>query len=502
MDTSETRKRGFSFNADEIVRVGENAWRSALADEVAFMIDGAAYFDTLDEAFAAAKRSIWIIGWDFNADINLRPEQPVAKLGDTLRSLVEAQPELEIRILVWAMGPIYSGKSLSLFSKAGWHDHPRIHLRFDARHAVRGSHHQKMVIVDDCLAFIGGIDLTAKRWDDSRHLPENPLRVTPAGEAYEPVHDLQAAVAGNAAQMIGDLARRRWVMATGEQIARHAPCNPIWPTSLTTDFGGCEIALARTEPGIRGRKSRKEAIRLTMDALAAARDSIYIETQYLASFRVGKLLEMRLREPDGPEIVVIVTRMSHGFLEKVMMGGNRDRLVRRLKRADRHDRLRVLYPVVADDEGRAHDILVHAKLIVVDDRFIRLGSSNLNNRSEGLDTESDIAIEAETGACRAAILSLRDRLMAEHMDASEQAVRTAVTRHASLRGAIEELNVKPRGLRELAVIVQTGKTEPVFGTELVDPKAPISPLSKLRSLGETLACWFSNAIPAWRRSPK
>jgi phosphatidylserine/phosphatidylglycerophosphate/cardiolipin synthase-like enzyme len=490
-----------SLNPDQIVKVGVNAWRAAVAERVGFMVDGAAYFTALDEAVRQARRTIWIVGWDFNPDIYLRPDRPSETLGELLRSLVEANGDLEIRILVWAMGPIYSGKSLSLFSENSWSAHPRIHLRFDRRHAIRGSHHQKFVTIDDHLAFIGGIDLTHKRWDEPRHDPDNPLRVTPSGEAYEPVHDLQAALSGSAAAMIADLARRRWRHALGEEISPVAveSDEALWPQSVSDDFGGCEIALARTEPGIRGRKSRREAMRLTMDAIASARDSIYIETQYLASFEVGRLLAKRLAEAEGPEVVVIVTKQSHGFLEKIMMGANRDRLIRRLKRADRYGRFRALSPVVPDRHGGECDILVHAKLVVVDDRFIRLGSSNLNNRSEGLDTESDIAIEAENGACKGAILSLRDRLMAEHLDCSEQDVRAAVTRRASLIGAIEDLNVKPRGLRALDVDAHKGETGPVFGTGLVDPRKPFTPIKGARRLWESLLARLSATAPQQRK---
>lgn len=489
-----------SFDTNPIVKVGVNAWRAAVAERVGFMVDGAAYFTALDEALRNARRTIWIIGWDFNPDIHLRPDRSSEQLCELLRGLVEANDLLEIRILVWAMGPIYSGKSLSLFTESSWSAHPRIHLRFDRRHAIRGSHHQKLVVIDDQLAFIGGIDLTHKRWDDPRHDPDNPLRVTPSGERYEPVHDLQAALSGSAAAMIGDLARRRWRHANGEEIGPAAVDvdQVLWPTSVSDDFRGCEVALARTEPGIRGRKSRREAMRLTMDAIASAKDSIYIETQYLASFEVGRLLARRLSEADGPEVVVIVTRLSHGFLEKIMMGANRDRLIRRLKRADRYGRFRALYPVVPDRGGAECDILVHAKLVVVDDRFIRLGSSNLNNRSEGLDTESDIAIEAESGACRGAILSLRDRLMAEHLDCSEQDVRAAVTRRASLVGAIEELNVKPRGLRALDVDANAGETGPVFGTGLVDPRKPFTPIKGARRIWEALVGRMNAVAPRQR----
>ena len=472
-------------SADNIIKVGANAWRSAKADRIAFLIDGADYYTRLNEALRCATKTIWIIGWDFNPDIYLRPERPSETLGELLLSLVERNPDLEIRILVWAMGPIYSGKSLSLFSEKTWSTHPRIHLRFDSKHPLRGSHHQKFVCIDETIAFLGGIDLTARRWDDNQHLATNPMRVTPDGETYEPVHDLQAAMTGAAAAMIGDLARRRWHRATGETVEPGEIDSPIWPQALPTELSDCYIALALTEPGFLGRKSRKEAFRLTIDAMAAARSHIYIETQYLASFGIAEILERRLAEPDGPEIVVIVTRISHGFLEKVMMGNNRDRLIRRLKRADRHDRLRVLYPVVPTADGREQDVIIHSKLMVIDDYFLRLGSSNLNNRSEGLDTESDIAVEAANGNCREAIANLRNRLIAEHVAASLEDVELSLARTGSMIETIRELNTGPRGLRSLDIKTK-GEINPVWGTDLVDPKKPFWPLQKVRAGVDTL----------------
>lgn len=470
-----------------IIKVGINAWRSAKADKVGFLIDTADYYASLDEAFRQARKTVWIIGWDFNPDIYLRPDRPSQSLGELLRSLVEKSPDLEIRILIWAMGPIYSGKSLALFSKNTWSAHPRIHLRFDGKHPLRGSHHQKLVCIDDAIAFIGGIDLTARRWDTSEHRAVDPLRLTPDGDPYEPVHDLQAALAGDAARMVGKLARRRWQRATREAITATEPVQDIWPAHVEPALGGCDVALALTEPGFLGRNGRREAVRLTIAALAAAKRHIYIETQYLAYFGIAKVLERRLAEPHGPEIVVVVTRISHGFLEKLMMGGNRDRLIRRLKRADSFNRFRVFCPVVPTPEGREQDVLVHSKLLVIDEDFVRLGSSNLNNRSEGLDTESDIAIEAVDENCRLAIAGLRNRLIAEHVDASPQAVADALARDGSLIAAIDGLNTRPRGLRILDVPAGQGTTEPVWGTALVDPKKPYWPLQKLRDQLDALA---------------
>jgi phosphatidylserine/phosphatidylglycerophosphate/cardiolipin synthase-like enzyme len=463
-----------------IIRQRRNAWQVGKVEKAAFLIDGAAYFLALDQALRKAVHTIWIVGWDFNPDIRLRPHQSSETLGELLLSLADEKPDLRIRILVWGMGPIYSGKSLRLFRESEFSAHPQISMRFDLRHPIRGCHHQKLVSIDDNLAFLGGIDLTARRWDEPDHKMTSTLRKSPDGTPYDPVHDLQSMVSGHAAQLIGDVARRRWKRATGERPAPAPAGGASWPASVSADLADATAAIALTEPGLIGKRGHYEAFRLTRDAIKAARRLIYIETQYLASFGVARTIAKRLKESDGPEITVLVTKSSHGFLEKLTMGNNRDRLIRRLKRIDQYDRLRVMYAVVPDKQGGEKELVIHSKLLIVDDHFIRIGSSNLNNRSEGLDTECDLAIEASTNAHRLAISTLRYRLLAEHLETTPETVRETERSLRSLNSAVDALNVGKRGLRHFAIDVSKGETSPLTGTTLVDPRRPYWPLQKLR----------------------
>ncbi|AYD02447.1 phospholipase D-like domain-containing protein [Neorhizobium sp. NCHU2750] len=487
MDVSKFSSSGSieqAFNRDRIIRPGRNVWRSAIAARVAFLIDGEDYFSRLDEMLRLAEKSIFIVGWDFNPDIRLRPrEEGSETIGALLRRLVEEKPELQVRILVWGMGPVYSGKSLRMFGRMDWSDHERIDLRFDFRHPLRASHHQKIVAIDDRTAFLGGIDLTARRWDDRQHRSVNPDRVSPDGTPYGPVHDMQTIVTGETARLIGDIARRRWRKTHGETLSPvDVPGPAPWPSDLEPALRNCQTGIALTEPWKwKGRRGHREAIRLTHDALKAAEHHLYVETQYLASFGVARTLARRLRRQNGPEIVVIVTRESHGFLEKLMMGHNRTRLIRRLKRADRYDRLRVYYSVTKDDEGSEQEIIVHSKLIIADDRFVRVGSSNLNNRSEGLDTESDLAMEPQDEAGRAAIIDLRTDLIAEHLAADPALVRRHFEETGSLIRTIEMLNVNDRHLKPFDVDVEKGETESLPGTAIVDPKQPFWPVPQFQA---------------------
>lgn len=479
-----------------LFRSAQNCWRAGGVSGAAFRVDGERYFATLAETLPLARRRIWIVGWDFDPEIPLRPDDPESPcLGDMLRQLVETHPELEVRILVWGLGPIFSNQSVKLFVNQKWSSHERIQLRLDSRHPIRGSHHQKIVSIDDGTAFVGGMDLTAGRWDDRQHLASSPMRVKPNGEAYGPVHDVQLGFTGPLAHHVAELCIDRWRRATGEALEPLAEPLYPWPSTTRFDLRDCEGALARTRPGGLFRKGRAETKRLTEDMIRNAHRFIYLETQYLASFQLGTVLGRRLREADGPEVVVVVTESSRGMIEQFVMAHNRDRLIRRLKRADRHGRLRLYYAVTPLEDGGAQEILVHSKVIVVDDEVVRVGSSNLNNRSEGLDTECDVALAAASLAHRQAIAGFRDGLLAEHMGRRREEVAALVQETGSLIAAIEILNTGRRRLEGYDVDPDDGLTTPLPGTGILDPRKPFWPLQQI---GRGLRRFGSNLLRRFR----
>ena len=471
-----------SAGVPSILKPGRNCWRLERAERAAALVDAACYFSCLEQVLKLAQRSILIVGWDFDARIRLRPDAGEASppLGDLLRSLVEAHPELEIRILIWSIATLHApGETLPLLVGAEWQRHPRVHLRLDREHPIYAAHHQKIVCVDDCLAFAGGIDLTVERWDTQRHDADDPARLTPEGSAYESVHDLQMAVDGAAAHAVADLARIRWRIATGEALEPVRSNAELWPDDLEPDFRGASVAIARTAPHWGHNPAIREVAALTADMLSAARRSIYIEAQYFVSFAVGHLLAKHLASDDGPEIVIVTSLTLPSAFERFVMGRNRDRLIRRMKRADRFDRLRVYHPVVPAAGGE-RGVLIHAKLIIVDDRFVRIGSSNLNNRSIGLDTECDLAIEARSDLERQGIARLRERLLGEHLGHNPESVAQVVAVDSSLVRAIDALNHHARKLRMFDAVRPRGPIRPIPGTWLLDPPRPFEPLWFLR----------------------
>lgn len=459
-----------------ILTPGRNCWRREIAHRAAVMVDARDYFRALDESLRRAERSILIVGWDFDGGIRLHQGDGGGggpTLGALLRRLVEERPRLEVRILVWSLAPIVGPSApRPLLFGAAWQRHPRIRLRLDRCRPLLAAHHQKIVCVDDGVAFAGGIDLTAGRWDTARHAAADRRRRDSDGDSYEPVHDLQMAVDGDAAAALAHLARARWTAATGEPLAPAPGARAAWPPSLSPQFVGRPVAIARTDPGWHGGPPARESEALTIDAIRSAERFIYIEAQYLTAKCVADCLVEAVARPDGPEILVVATRSSHGLFERVFMGSNRDRLIRRVKRQDRSGRLGVFYPVVPGRRGD-REVLIHAKLMIVDDRFLRVGSANLANRSMGLDTECDLAIEATDRETVRRIGEIRERLMGEHLAVDPETVAAAVREDRSILRAVDRLNRNPRGLRPFSASSdRRGPVSPFPGTTLADPDGP------------------------------
>jgi phosphatidylserine/phosphatidylglycerophosphate/cardiolipin synthase-like enzyme len=387
-----------------------------------------------------------------------------------LPALLESSADLQVHLLIWDVSLVFGpSRPLEHLIDTGWQQHSRIHLRLDGQHPFAAANHEKIVCIDDALAFVGGIDVTVQRWDTSEHRSGHSLRRDPNGEPYHPVHDLQMAVDGEAAAAVAELARGRWADATGETLGPCGGTSKPWPAALTPWLTDVAVGIARTRPASRGQPPVREVAKLNAAALAAAQRAVYIEAQYLAAAPVVDCLVELLGRPDGPEIVILVWRQAIGWLERFAMGSNRDRLLRRLATADRRDRLRAYWLATPDDPDA--EINLHAKLVIVDDVFVRIGSSNLNHRSLGVDSECDLAIEARDGKARAAIIHLRSALLAEHLGKPIAEVERAVAEEG-LIAAIERLNQGRGRLRRYPIQPDAGPEEPIAATTLLDPGEP------------------------------
>jgi phosphatidylserine/phosphatidylglycerophosphate/cardiolipin synthase-like enzyme/uncharacterized membrane protein YdjX (TVP38/TMEM64 family) len=471
--------RARSTAPETLLRPGYNCSAVARAGRVALLIDAEAYFRAFHDAALRAQRSIFVLAWDFNSRTQLHFD-PAPKggapalLGDFLNFLARRRRGLHINVLNWDYPMVFgTDREFPPLYGFGWTPARRVHYRYDDTHPIAGCQHQKIVLIDDALAFVGGIDLTVRRWDTPEHRADEPRRVA-YDKPYPPFHDLMVAVDGEAARELANIARERWKAATGKTLQPVAAGADPWPEKLAPDLRDVEVGIARTMPPRGEVPAIREIEKLYLDTIAAARRTLYIENQYFTSPRIAGALEKRLAERDGPEVVLVLRLLSHGWLEEHTMQVLRTRLVQRLLAADRFGRFHVYYPHVPGlAEGCCLD--VHSKLMIADDSLLRVGSANLCNRSMALDSECDVVIESRGRAEVAeTITGVRDRLLGEHLNAQPQAVRAAVARAGSLHGAIAALGGGERTLRPFEDL----KEWPDAVVELAavaDPEEPIAP---------------------------
>jgi phospholipase D1/2 len=457
-----------------MLRPGHNIWRAARANRAAIIVDAANYYRAALSAMLQARSQIILIGWDIDTRVKLdnqpHPSGAPLALGALLSWLSKRRPDLQIYILAWDEGLIsVPGRGTTMFRMFEWWLDRKVTIEWDSTHPLNASHHQKILIVDDAMAFCGGIDITADRWDTRQHRDEEPLRKRPfTRRAYEPWHDATMAVDGDAAAALGALARKRWKIATDEQLPEPSEAGDPWPDDLEVMFRNAEIAVART----RGKEKELHEIReieaLFVDLIGAARRFVYIETQYFASRVVAEAMGRRLEEPDGPEFVIVNPKTAQGWLDETVMGPARYELVEALKKRDRHGRFRIYTPVT---EGGA-DIYVHAKIMIVDDAFLRVGSANLNNRSMGLDSECDVLIDGRKDEkVSRRIEGVRADLLSEHLGVDQSEIARACEETGSLIASIEKLRGEGRTLQPFEA-PEPGKLKGAIArSELLDPEA-------------------------------
>ncbi len=460
----------------------ETYWRIERADRAAVIVDADEYFRLARAAMLKTQHQILLIGWDFDARIRLayedEPHGVPTEVGDFIGWLVKRRPELNVHIHRWDKGAIktlFRGKTLWTLTK--WRFlRKRIHLLLDAHHPVAASHHQKIVVIDDSLAFCGGIDMTDERWDTREHRDDDPHRKSPRGNPFKPWHDVTTALEGPIAKGLGELCRMRWTIAGGAPITPPPGGQHIWPDKLTPQFEDVDVAISRSQPEHDGQEAVREIENLYVALIARAQRTIYAESQYFASRRVAEAIAKRLIEEDGPEIVIINPVTAQGWLEPIAMDTARARLFQELKHRDKHGRLRMYHPHTKGGTS----IYVHAKVLVIDDAVIRVGSSNFNNRSLRLDTECDVTIERDGPQ----IAAIRDDLIAEHLGTDPATVTAAIAEHG-LIGAIEKLRGTGKTLVPYEGQELSAVEEWLADHKVLDPEGPeemFEALSGRRSL--------------------
>jgi phosphatidylserine/phosphatidylglycerophosphate/cardiolipin synthase-like enzyme len=277
---------------------------------------------------------------------------------------------------------------------------------------------------------------------------------------------------GDVAQALDELGRDRWVRAGGR------PLDPLdeevpsaWPDDLEPHFEDVEVGIARTRAAYKGEPAINEIERLFVEQIARAKHFIYAENQYFASRVIAEAVSRRLAEDDPPEFVLVQPATADGWIESHAMDPARTLLLKAIREVDRQDRFHLYTPVAGKTA-----IYVHAKLMIVDDEILRIGSANFNNRSLGLDSECDVFIDCArptNGHCTPAIRALRHRLLAEHLDLKPEEVGELVDQAGSMAGMIAALGPdRVHTLQPFHPAELSDLEADVAQRELLDPEEP------------------------------
>jgi phosphatidylserine/phosphatidylglycerophosphate/cardiolipin synthase-like enzyme len=369
--------------------------RAAVRDgnRVEVLVDGEESLPAIQDAIRRAKSHVHIANWHASADFRLSREPG----SPTLRELLAetAGRGVGVRVLLWAGPPVPAFKptrGLAREERRKFTEGTDVRCVLDSRERTLHCHHEKLVVVDDVVAFVGGVDFTALEGD--RHdSPDHPPRQIGW-------HDLVARLEGPVVADVAGHLRHRWTEVAGEEL-------PV--PKVPEPAGESRVQLLRTVPnGTYDFAPDGEFTVLDsyLRALRSARRLIYLENQFLWSPEIAEVLIDKLRNPpeDRFRVVLLLPRKPSNGADTT-----RGQLGRLLDADDGNRRL--LAATISAHEGEtAAPVYVHAKLGIVDDEWLTVGSANLNEHSLFNDTEVNIATDD-----RELIRATRLRLWAEHL---------------------------------------------------------------------------------------
>ncbi len=452
------------------------------APTAGLLVDGHAFFRAVYETCCKARKTIYMAGWQFASDVELLRGEDANQCGHPtqflpfLRSLCEANPELDIYLLPWDSSPVFT------FEREKWQrlkfrlkGHKRIHWKMDNAHPPGASHHQKLICVDRAVAFVGGMDLCTSRWDDRDHRADRTERCT-KGKPDGPYHDVQAYVTGPGVDILRGWFAQRWQRATGEELEVPDAPSAHLPFEPSFEVHAPRVGLTRTLPPLDDPpcEAVTELLQLHLRAIGSAKRVIYIENQYLSSDELCRAFEARLAG-EGPrlQIVMVLPEKSAGFKEKLSIGFYQQAIFERITRAaERYGHaLGVYYHAACGKDGDV-PVFIHAKVLAVDDPFLLVSSANTTNRSMSFDSELGIAWEDREPT--PSLRNARIELLGEHCGVSREEAETLVGPIDGLVARLDDFARTRRGALRIHKRNQDEKPGPLLG-KILPSETPLDP---------------------------
>jgi phosphatidylserine/phosphatidylglycerophosphate/cardiolipin synthase-like enzyme len=367
---------------------------------VEVLVDGAQALPRLAEELRKARSHVHLAGWFVTPDFALVREPVRVELRTVLAELAERIP---VRVLFWAGSPLPLfrpdrkdvARALDTLTSG-----TKIEAVADPKERPLHCHHEKITVIDDGVAFVGGIDLTTEsgdRFDTNAH----PAR----GELGW--HDAACLLRGPAVTDVAAHFAQRWHDLTGNTLPEPRPAPPA---------GDVEVQIVRTVPEHVYETVRDGDFRILESYVRAFRSAqrlIYLENQFLWSSEIVQILLDKIVDPPSDDfrlVLVLPAKPNSG------RDDTRGQLADLIEADDGAGRVLACTLRALGERGPC-PVYVHAKIGIVDDRWLTLGSANLNEHSLFNDTEMNVV------TCDAALArATRLRLWAEHLERPEEEV--------------------------------------------------------------------------------
>lgn len=478
------------LNKPEIFTPGYNCWKQEKADFLSIVVDYGNYYRDLHESIVKARHSIFILGWDIDSRIELlrgehaeNSKHPVT-LFDLLCWKAKENPEIQIYLNKWNYSFFFMKEREPLWEHK-WKacGHNNIHICLDGMIPLGACHHQKIAVIDDETVYWGGMDVALGRWDFRDHHVKNPHRADPCGfpsfdgtKHFHPYHDIQAVMSGPAARSMARLVRDRWEQACDTvpillrgDLSEGIP--PTWPDSDPPDFENIDVAISRTIPKMGEKEAVLEIKQAYLDEISQAENFIYIENQFLCSDLIAKAINQQLHRKPNLRVLLVSCYEPQGIMERKSMWGGRVKFRDLIEADGVADRVAMVYPMAKED-GETAVVRIHSKLMIIDDKYMHLGSSNINNRSFGMDTECDVSLIGNSEkACRK-IAAVRTDLIREHCGREAEEIDRMIDTLQPVSRFLEPVPHSTQHLKRIDDEVYRTENFVSLARKIADPKQP------------------------------
>ncbi len=453
------------------------------------LIDCANFYRALHKAICQAQRSIFIVGWELDSTVRLlRGEDEKATEIPSIASELLAwkaakNPQLKIYLLRWDSSLAFIDDR-ELMAERNWaaNTPENVHICLDNVVPVGGSQHQKIILIDDELAFSGGMDLARQRWDEREHRFYEPERTDLAGP-YGPYHDVQVMMDGPIVTHLAELVRWRWSRAAGypalpvqNQTKINLDVVPTWPKNWPVLFKDIECAIARTLPRMEDHPAVQEVYHMYLDLISQAENFIYIENQFATHTGIAQALNKQLKLKTKLQVLLISSYNPQGLFENKGLWTGRIDFKNCLYEGVESDRVKMVYTKIQNSGGELACKRIHSKILVVDDKYFVVGSANIANRSMSLDSECDIAFIGDSIEKKQQIVLARNDLIAEHTGRSLEEVEKVFSMDKPIVNLLKPIRFMKYHLQEIDDSQFTDKSFQ-FLQKFADPPEPLISLS-------------------------